>query len=140
MMDILAHKKSWQADTVQVQPIGTLKDLEYHLDTDLGGEQQFKDTLQRLTTALEAMKHKFLGSKGKEYAMRIVVMPRMAYTGQGANLSDVQIKRLNTVTLAYARKVLLLLDIFPTAPLIHHQLINHPLPSSIYYEARLGSL
>ena len=29
---------------------------------------------------------------------------------------------------------------FPTAPLIHHQLINYPLPSSIYYEARLGSL
>ena len=29
---------------------------------------------------------------------------------------------------------------FPTAPLIHYQLINYPLPSNIYYEARLGSL
>ena len=29
---------------------------------------------------------------------------------------------------------------FPTTPLIHHQLINYPLPSSIYHEARLGSL
>jgi len=32
-------------------------------------------TLQRLTTALEAMKYKFPGTKGKEYAMRMVVMP-----------------------------------------------------------------
>jgi hypothetical protein len=70
----------------------------------------------------------------------MVVMPRMAYTGQGANLSDAQIKRLDTVTLAYARKDLRLVAVFPTAPLIHHQLINHPLPSSIYYKARLGSL
>jgi hypothetical protein len=86
------------------------------------------------------MKHKFPGTKGKEYAMRMVVMPRMAYTGQGANLLDAQIKRLDTVTLAYARKDLRLLAEFPTAPLIHHQLINHPFSSSIYYEARLGSL
>jgi hypothetical protein len=83
MIDILVHKKGWQVDTVHVQSIGTLKDLGYHLDTDLGGEQQFKVTLQRLTTALEAMKHKFSGTKAKEYAMRMVVMPRMAYTGQG---------------------------------------------------------
>jgi hypothetical protein len=139
-MDILVHKKGWQADTVKVQPIGTLKSLEYHLKTDLGCEQQFQVTLQSLTTELEAMKHKFPGTKRKEYAMRMVVMPRMPYIGQGANLSDVQIKRLDTVTLVYARKDLRLLAGFPTAPLIHHQLINHPLPSSIYYEARLGSL
>ena len=89
---------------MQVQLIGTLKDLRYHLDTDLGGKQQFKVTLQRFTTALEAMKHKFPGTNGKEHAMRMVVMPHMAYTRQGANLSDAQIKRLDTVTLAYARK------------------------------------
>ena len=76
---------------------------------DIGSEQQFKVTLQRLTTALEAMKHKFPGTKGKEYAMRMVVMPRMAYTGQEANLSEVQIQRLDKVTLAYARKDLRLL-------------------------------
>ena len=72
--------------------------------------------------------------------MRMVVMSRLAYTGQGANLSEAQIQRLDTVTLAYARKDLRLLAGFPTAPLIHHQLINHPLPSGVYYEARLGSL
>ena len=73
--------------------------------------------------------------------MRMVVMSRMANTGQGANnLSEAQIQRLDTVTLAYARKDLRLLAGFPSAPLIHHQLINHPLPSSVYYEARLGSL
>ena len=58
-MDILVHKKGWHADTVQVQPIGTLKDLGYYRDIYLGGEQQFKVTLQRLTTALEATKYKF---------------------------------------------------------------------------------
>ena len=57
-MGILVRKKGWQADTVKAQPIGTLKDLGYYLDTDLGGEQ-FKVTLQRLTTALEAMQYKF---------------------------------------------------------------------------------
>ena len=67
-------------------------------------------------------------------------MPRVGYTGQGANLTEAQIQKLDSVTLAYARKDLNLLAGFPTAPLIHHQLINHPLPSSIYYEARLGSL
>ena len=72
--------------------------------------------------------------------MRMVVMPRVGYTGQGANLTDAQIKKLDSVTLGYARKDLKLLAGFPTAPLVHHQLINHPLPSSIYYEARLGSL
>ena len=82
----------------------------------------------------------FIGSKGKEYAMRMVVMPRVGYTGQGANLTDAQIKKLDSVTLGYARKNLKLLAGFPTAPLVHHQLINHPLPSSIYYEARLASL
>ena len=91
------------------------------------GEQQFKVTLQRLTTLLEAMKHEFPGTKGKEYAMKTVVMPRMAYTGHGANLSDAQIKRLDKVTLAYARKNLRLLAGFLTAPLIYHQLTNHPL-------------
>ena len=82
------------------------------------------------------MKYKFQGSSGKEYTMRIVVMPRLAYTGQGANLAEAHIKRLDSVTLTYARKDLRLVAGFPTAPLIHHQLINHPLPSSIYYEAR----
>ena len=72
--------------------------------------------------------------------MRMVVIPRVGYTGQGANLTESQIQKLDSVTLAYARKDLKLLVGFPTAPLIHHQLINHPLPSSIYYEARLGSL
>jgi len=93
MMDILVHKKGWQTDTVQVKPIGTPKNLGYHLDTDLDGEQQFKVTLQRLTTALYTINHKFPGTKGKEYALRMVVMPRMAYTGQGANLSDAPFKR-----------------------------------------------
>ena len=97
-------------------------------------------TLQRLTTALEAMKYKFPGTKGKEYAMRMVIMPRIGYTGQGANLTEEQIQKLDSVTLGYARKNLKLLAGFPTAPLIHHQLINHPLLSSIYYETRLGSL
>ena len=36
--------------------------------------------------------------------MRMVVMSRLAYTGQGANLSEAQVQRLDTVTLAYARK------------------------------------
>ena len=139
-MEVEVHKKGWQTDTVSVQPLGMLKDLGYYLDTDLRGDQQFKVTLQRLTTALEAMKYKFPGTKGKEYAMRMVVMPRVSYTGQGANLTEEQIQKLDSVTLGYARKDLKLLAGFPTAPLIHHQLINHPLPSSIYYEARLGSL
>ena len=72
--------------------------------------------------------------------MRMVVMPRVGYTGQGANLTASQIQKLDSVTLAYARKNLKLLAGFPTAPLIHHQLINHPLPSSICYEVCLGSL
>ena len=67
-------------------------------------------------------------------------MPRVGYTGQGANLTEDQIQKLDSVTLGCARKNLKLLAGFLTAPLIHHQLINHPLPSSIYYEARLGSL
>ena len=64
-----------------------------------------------------------------EYAMRMVVMSRLAYTGQEANLSEAQVQRLDTVTLEYAWKDLRLLAGFPTAPLIHHQLINHPLPA-----------
>ena len=103
-MDIKVHKQGWQTDSVWIQSIGTLKDLGYHLDTDLGGEQQLKITLQRLTTALEAMKYKFQGSPGKEYTMRVVVMPRLAYTGQGANLAEAHINRLDSVTLAYTRK------------------------------------
>ena len=67
-------------------------------------------------------------------------MPRVGCTGQGANLTEEQIQKLDSVTLGYAGKDLKLLAGFPTAPLIHRQLINHPLPSSIYYEARLGSL
>ena len=89
---------------------------------------------------MEAMRYKFPGTKGKEYAMRMVIMPRVSYTGQGANLTNAQIKKLDSVTLAYARKDLNILAGFPTAPLTHHQLINHPLPSSMYYEAWLGSL
>ena len=72
--------------------------------------------------------------------MRMVVMPRVGYTGQETNLTEDQIQTLDSVTLGYARKDHKLLAGFSTAPLIHHQLINHPLPSSIYYEARLGSL
>ena len=45
----------WTPTTVAVPAIGTLKDLGYYIDTDLGGEAQFKVSLQRLTTALEAM-------------------------------------------------------------------------------------
>jgi hypothetical protein len=84
-----------------VQYLGTLKDLRYFLDTDLGEEQQFKVTLQRLTTALEAMKYKFPGTKRKKYAMRMVVMPQVACTGQRANLTEVQITKLDSVTLAF---------------------------------------
>ena len=72
--------------------------------------------------------------------MQMVVMPRVGYTGQGANLTEAQIQKLDSATLGYVRKDLKLLTGFPAAPLVHHQLINHPLPSSIYYEARLGSL
>jgi hypothetical protein len=72
--------------------------------------------------------------------MQMVVMPRVGHTGQGTNLTEAQIQKLDSVTLAYARKNLKLLAGYPTAPLINHQLINHPLPSSIYYKARLGSL
>jgi hypothetical protein len=86
------------------------------------------------------MKYKFQNSPGKEYTMRMVVMPRLAYTGQEANLAEAHLKRFDSVTLAYARKDLRLMAGFPTALLIHHHLINYPLPSSIYYEARLGSL
>ena len=98
-MEVEVHKKGWQTDTVSVQHLGTLKDLGYYLDTDLGGDQQFKVTLQRLTTALEAMKYKLPGTKVKEYAMRMVVMPRVGYTGQGANLTEEQIQNLDSVTL-----------------------------------------
>ena len=61
-------------------------------------------TLQRLTTALETLKYKFPGTKGKEYAMRMVVMPRVGFTGQGVNLTEEQIQKLDSVTLGYARK------------------------------------
>ena len=64
-MEVEVHKKGWQTDTVSVQHLGTLKDLGYYLDTDLGGDQQFKVTLQRLTTAIEAMKYKFPGLKAR---------------------------------------------------------------------------
>jgi hypothetical protein len=72
--------------------------------------------------------------------MRMVVMPRLTYTGQGANLAEAHMQRLDSVTLAYARKDLRLMAGFLTAPLIHHQLVNYPLPRSIHYEAHLGSL
>ena len=65
-INVQVYKQGRKMDSVLIQSIGTLKDLGYHLDTDLGGEQQFKITLQRLTTALEAMKYKFQGSPGKE--------------------------------------------------------------------------
>jgi hypothetical protein len=68
---------------VAVPAIGTLKDLGYYIDTDLGGEAQFKVNLQRLTTALETVKHKFHGTKGREYAVNSALMARIAYTGQG---------------------------------------------------------
>ena len=93
-MEVVVHKKGWQTETVRVQHLGALKDLGYYLDTDLGGEQQFKVTLQRLTTALEAMKYKFPSTKEKEYALRMASIPRVAYTGQGANLTDAQISKL----------------------------------------------
>jgi hypothetical protein len=78
---------------VAVPAIGTLKDLGYYIDTDFGGEAQLKVTLQRLTKALEAMKHKFRGTKGREYAVNSVLMARIAYTGQGANLTETQIQK-----------------------------------------------
>jgi hypothetical protein len=74
-MEVEVHKKDWQTDTVSVQHLGTMKDLGYYLDMDMGGDQQFKVTLQRLTTALEAIKYQFPGTKGKRYAMQMVVMP-----------------------------------------------------------------
>ena len=69
-MDILVHMKGWHADPLHVQPIGTLKDLGYYLDMDLGGEQYFKVTFQRLTTALEAMKHKYPETQWKGKSTR----------------------------------------------------------------------
>jgi hypothetical protein len=62
-MKVEVHNKGWQMDTISIQHTGTLKDLGYYLDSDLGGDQQFKVTLQRLTTALEAMMYKFPGTK-----------------------------------------------------------------------------
>ena len=59
------------------------------------------------------MKHKFPGTKGQEYAMRMVVMPRVSYTGQGANLTEEQIQKLDSVTLGYARKTQLLASQLP---------------------------
>ena len=97
-------------------------------------------SLQRLTTALEAMKHKFRGTKGREYAVNRVLMVRIAYTEQGANLTEAQIQKLNSVALAYARKKLRLLPGFPAAAMSHHHLINYPLPSTVYFKAKLGSL
>ena len=41
-LEVEVHKKGWQTDTISVQHLGTLKDLGYYLDTDLGGNQQFK--------------------------------------------------------------------------------------------------
>ena len=61
-------------------------------------------TLQRLTMVIEAMKHKFRGTKGREYAVNSVLMARIAYTGQGANLTETQIQKLDSVALQYARK------------------------------------
>ena len=72
--------------------------------------------------------------------MRSVVMPRIAYAGQGANLSEAHIKRPDSVTLAYSKGDLRPLAGFPKAPMIHYQFINYPLPSSIRYDARLGSV
>ena len=126
--------------TVAVPAIGTLKDLGYYIDTDLGGEAQFKVSLQRLTTALEAMKHKFRGTKGREYEVNRVLMARISYTEQKANLTEAQIQKLDSVALDYAQKELRLLPGFPAAAMSHHHLINYPLPSTVYYEAKLGSL
>jgi hypothetical protein len=125
---------------VAVPAIGTLKDLGYYIDTDLGGEAQFKMTLQHLTTALEAINHKFRGTKRREYAVNSVLMARIAYTGQGAILMEAQIQKLNSVTLEYARKELWLLPGFPAAAMSHHHLINYPLSSTVYHETKLGSL
>jgi hypothetical protein len=139
-LEIVVHSVGWTPTKVAVPALGTLKDLGYYIDTDLGGEAQFKVTLQRLTTALEAMKHKFRGTKGREYAVNSVLMARIAYTGQGANLKEAQIQKLDSVTLEYARKELRLLPGFPAAAMSHHHLINYPLPSTVYHEAKLGSL
>jgi hypothetical protein len=139
-LEIVVHSVGWAPTPVAVHAIGTLKDLGYYIDTDLGGEAQFKVTLQRLTTALEAMKHKFRGTKEREYAVNSVLMARIAYTGQGANLTEAQIQKLDSVTLEYARKELRLLPGFPAAAMSHHHLINYPLPSTAYHEAKLGSL
>jgi len=114
---------------VAVPAIGTLKDLGYYIDTDLGGEAQFKVTLQRLTTALEAMKHKFRGTKARKYAVNSVLMARIAYTGQGANLTKAQIQKLDSVALEYARKELRLLPGFPGG---HVSPPPHQLPTPQY--------
>ena len=63
------------------------------------------------------MKYKFQGSPGKEYTMRMVAMPRLAYTGQGTNLAEAHIKQLDAVTLVYARKDHRLMAGSPTAAL-----------------------
>ena len=78
------------------------------------------------------------GGSTKEYTMRSVVMPRIAYAGQGANLSEAHIKRLDSVTLVYSKRDLRPLAGFPKAPMIHYQFINYPFQSNIYYDARLG--
>jgi hypothetical protein len=135
----VVHTVGWTPTTVAVPAIGTFKDLGYYIDTDLGGEPQFKVSLQRLTTALEAVKHKLRGTKGREYAVNRVLMARIAYTGQGANLTEAQIQKLDSVALEYARKELWLLPGFPEVAMSHHHLIHHPLPSTVYYEAKLGS-
>ena len=101
-LEIVVHSVGWTPTTVAVHAIGTLKERAITLIRSWGGEAQFKVTLQRLTTALEAMKHKFRGTKGREYAVNSVLMARIAYTGQGANLTEAQIQKLDSLTLQYA--------------------------------------
>jgi hypothetical protein len=90
-LSILIHTAGWAAAPVMMQNLGTLKNLGRH-------------TQQRLATALEAMKYKFQGFKAREYAMRSVVIARIAYTGQGGNLNELQLQKLDSITLHHARK------------------------------------
>ena len=58
-MAIQVHGPNWVPTQCPIRAVGSLKDLDFHIGMDLGGDQQYQVTKQRLVTALEAMKFKF---------------------------------------------------------------------------------
>jgi hypothetical protein len=105
-LSILTHTAGWAAAPVMMQNLGTLKNLGYYIDTDLGGDTQSMHTQQRLATALEAMKYKFQGFKAREYALTSVVIAQITYTRQDGNFNELQLQKLDSITRHYTRKEL----------------------------------